>query len=106
MTHRPLAAKHGEEAFEGAPDALVRRLAAEGVRRIYVDGGVVIQQFLAARLVDDMTISIIPIVLGAGIPLFGGTEQPLTLDGAQSLTLDGAQSFESGLVQLRYRCAR
>lgn len=95
MTHRPLVARHGEEAFEGSPEELVQRLASEGTRRVYVDGGNVIQQFLAARLIDDLTISVIPIMLGAGIPLFGGTEQ--------RLRLDGVQQFESGLVQLRYR---
>lgn len=44
-----------------------------------------------------LTISIIPIVLGAGIPLFGGTEH--------ELALEGVARFDSGLVQLRYRCA-
>lgn len=97
MTHRPLVARHGEEAFEGSPAALVHRLEAEGTRRLYVDGGNVIQQFFAARLLGDLTISVIPIVLGAGIPLFRGTEQ--------GLRLESVQSFESGLVQLRYRVA-
>jgi dihydrofolate reductase len=96
MTHRPLVSRHGEEAFDGSAEALVHRLAAEHARRLYIDGGVVIRQFLAAGLVDDLTISIIPIVLGAGIPLFGGTEH--------GLTLEGVERFESGLVQLRYRC--
>jgi dihydrofolate reductase len=96
MTHRALVATHGAEAFDGTVEALERRLAAEGERRLYVDGGAVIRQFLAARLLDDLMISIVPIVLGAGIPLFGG--------GEQGLILDGVEPFESGLVQLRYRC--
>jgi dihydrofolate reductase len=98
MTHRSIAANHGEEAFDGSAEALVDRLAREGMRRLYVDGGVVIRQFLAAGLVDDLTISILPIVLGGGVPLFGGTEH--------RLTLDGVEPFASGLVQLRYRCAQ
>lgn len=94
MTRRPIAARHGEEAFAGSAAALVHHLA--GARRVYVDGGAVIQQFLAARLLDDLTISLIPIVLGAGIPLFTGTQH--------ALTLDAVERFDSGLVQLRYRC--
>lgn len=97
MTHRPAAPRHGEELFDGTPAELVARLRADGHRRVYVDGGRVIQQFLAAGLLDDLTISIIPVVLGAGIPLFDGSEQ--------ALLLDGAEPFPSGLVQLRYRLA-
>ncbi len=93
MTHRPLVARHGEEPFEGSPAELVRRL--EGVRRVYVDGGDVIRQFLAAGLIDDLTLSIIPVLLGDGVPLFGGA--------AHGLRLEGTRSFDSGLVQLRYR---
>lgn len=97
MTHRRLAARHGEEGFDGSAEELVSRLAAEGTRRLYLDGGAVIRQFLAADLLDDLTISIIPIVLGAGTPLFGGTEH--------GLVLEGVAQFDSGLVQLRYRCS-
>lgn len=97
MTHRPLAARHGEEAFAGEPAALVARLAAEGTRRVYVDGGDVIRQFLAAGLIDDLTLSIIPVLLGDGVPLFGGVEH--------RLRLDDTRAFESGLVQLVYRVA-
>jgi dihydrofolate reductase len=94
LTHRPLEARHGEEAYAGSIPELVASLRARGAKRVYVDGGRVIQQFLAADLLDDLTISIIPVVLGAGIPLFGGSEHVFALLGARS--------FESGLVQLRY----
>jgi dihydrofolate reductase len=95
MTHRPAESRHGESFFAGTPAELVATLAAEGHRRVYVDGGRVIQQFLAAGLLDDLTVSVIPVVLGAGIPLFAGSEHPLALDGVEA--------FASGLVQLKYR---
>ena len=97
MTNRPANSRHGEEFYAGAAADLVRRLAAEGARRVYVDGGVIIQQFRSAGLIDDLTISIIPVVLGEGIPLFvaGASEK--------RLTLVEVQSWPSGLVQLRYR---
>jgi dihydrofolate reductase len=43
-------------------------------KRVYVDGGKVVSQFFAAGPIDDVTISVIPIVLGNGIRLFSGGE--------------------------------
>ncbi len=89
--------RHGEEFSAEDPSALVARLGDEGVSRIYVDGGATIRSFLAAGLINDLTISIVPVILGRGIPLFG-----LGIP-SQSLTLTGAESYKTGLVQLRYR---
>ena len=99
LTHRPPAPRHGEEFFGGGLDALVEVLGAGGVRRAYVDGGAVIRQFLAARLVDDLTLSIVPVVLGEGISLFSGGLPE------QKLVLEEARSWPTGLTQLRYRLA-
>ena len=99
MTHRPTEALHGEEFFSGAPAALLEKLGQEGVQRLYVDGGSVIQQFLSAQLIDDLTLSVIPLVLGAGIRLFDAAGPP------QKLILEETHSWATGLVQLRYRLA-
>jgi len=82
-----------------APELLqqARELTAEGV---YVDGGDVIRQFHDAGLVDELTVTIVPVVLGSGAPLFAGAKQ------RRSLELVGSQAFGSGLVQLRYVSAR
>jgi dihydrofolate reductase len=98
VTHAPPATKHGETFHAGPLPALVAQLGREGVRRIYVDGGALIRSFFAADLVDDVTLSIIPVLLGSGIPLFGGTER--------RLTLVSSRSFPSGLVQLCYNVER
>lgn len=99
LTHRPATAGHGEEFFAGTVAELVRKLAGEGARRAYIDGGGVIRQFLAAGLIDDVTLSVIPVLLGRGVRLFGD-------DGPQqALVMDGVQSWSTGLVQLRYRRA-
>jgi dihydrofolate reductase len=98
MTRRALEPRHGEEVFAGSIAELVPRLA--GATRVYVDGGKIVQQFLAANLVDDVTISVIPIVLGAGIRLFEGGE------GEHRLDLESHQTWPTGLVQLRYRVRR
>lgn len=96
LSHRPATPRHGEEIYSGRPEALVQQLAAAGATRAYVDGGHVIQQFLAADLISDLTISVIPIVLGDGIRLFGAMEREIPL------TLVASRAFDSGLVQLEY----
>jgi len=96
LTHRELDAKHGEERHEGEPSALLDRLGREGVKRIYVDGGNVIRQFLAAGALTDVTLSVVPILLGEGEPLFGDLSREVRLK------LKESRSFESGLVQLEY----
>jgi dihydrofolate reductase len=95
MTRRPAEARHGAELYSGTATDLVARLGP--AQRVYVDGGSVIAQFFAAHLIDDVTLSIIPIVLGGGIRLFSGGE------GEHRLELDGQRSWPTGLVQLRYR---
>jgi len=97
LTHNPPEPAHGERFHTGSPQPLLEQLHVDGVRRVYVDGGAVIRQFLAADLIDDLTLSIIPVLLGDGLPLFedGGP--------GKRLRLEASQAFPSGLVQLRYR---
>jgi dihydrofolate reductase len=96
LTHRETPSLHGEQFFAGAPAALVEQLGLVGAQRLYVDGGAVIRSFLADGLSDDVTLSIIPVLLGRGISLFGNEVPEL------KLALESSQAFASGLVQLRY----
>ena len=59
------------ELFSCRPSEIVDRLTKRGVNHIYVDGGVTIQGFLKEGLIQRMTITRIPVLLGTGIPLFG-----------------------------------
>ena len=79
-----------------APADIVSQLAAHGIRHIYVDGGITIQRFLQAGLIQRLTITRIPVLLGEGIPLFG----PLQRDIA--LTHVATRQYASGLVQSEY----
>jgi dihydrofolate reductase len=88
------------QIMSGTPSEVVRGLAASGTRHLYVDGGVTIQGFLRARLIDEMTITRLPILIGEGIPLFG------RLEGDVRLEHRGTRSFESGYVQSHYRVFR
>ncbi|MBG6238559.1 dihydrofolate reductase [Mycetocola sp. CAN_C7] len=87
------------------PDATLHRsvddaletLAREKRRHVYVDGGTVVQQFIRAGLLDDLTVSVAPVLIGAGIPLFGGLDRdvPLTLTGTRDLGAGFTQSTYS-----------
>jgi len=80
-----------------APPEAMRVLAQEGARRVYVDGGQVVQAFLCAGLVEDMVITTVPVLIGSGRPLFGA------LPADRDLSLVASRSFPSGLVQSTYR---
>ncbi|MDK2980502.1 MAG: hypothetical protein PWQ55_849 [Chloroflexota bacterium] len=84
------------ERREGTPVALADELAALGVQHVYLDGGRTIQSFLRASLLDEITLTTIPVLIGQGIPLFG----PLEAD--VKLSLKESRAFEDGLVQNRY----
>ncbi|ODN69869.1 dihydrofolate reductase family protein [Methylobrevis pamukkalensis] len=88
------------EISRQAPEELMARLAARGWRRVYVDGGAVIRSFLGAGLIDDLLITRIPVLIGAGRPLFG----PLAAD--IPLAHIGTTAYPSGLVGSRYKVLR
>jgi len=80
----------------GKPETIVKSLAERDLYNLYVDGGVTIQRFLEAGLIQRLIITRIPVLLGSGIPLFG----PLSHD--VRLTHVATKSFNGGLVQSEY----
>lgn len=83
--------------YSGDLKELVTTLKSKSGKNIYCDGGAeIIAQLLHKNLIDEMTVSIIPILLGDGIRLFGANFQE------QNLKLVKCQSFEKGLVQVHY----
>ena len=103
LSGRPLAAAAlppGVSRMAGEPAEVLRVLEAEGSRHVYVHGGVTIRRFLRAGLVDELTVTWIPVLLGAGRPLFG------ELGAEVELELLGSQAWPNGMVQSRYRVAR
>lgn len=79
------------------PAQLVAELRAEGWGSAYIDGGAVIRAFLAAGEVGEMTITRVPVLIGAGRPLFGDIGCDLRLACLAS------QTYPSGMVSTRYR---
>jgi dihydrofolate reductase len=84
------------EHMSGSPGEIVARLAARGIGHIYVDGGITIQRFLEAGLIQRLIITRVPVLIGAGIPLFG------TLPHDISLKHVATRQYASGLVQSEY----
>lgn len=78
------------------PAVLMQELAESGHERVYVDGGALIQSFLREGLIVDMKITIVPILIGQGIRLFGEIDRDI------DMKLESCQHFPSGLVDLQY----
>ena len=87
------------ELFSGQLSHLTSMLHSEDIKHVWVDGGITVSKFLEAGLVDDITISVISVVLGSGIPLFS------IMDKEHKCRLLSTQSYPSGLVQLKYEIA-
>jgi dihydrofolate reductase len=84
------------ERMSGAPAEIVSQLAARGIRHIYVDGGITIQRFLNAGLIQRLVITRVPVLIGSGIPLFGAVPSDILLKHV------GTRQYASGLVQSEY----
>ncbi len=93
----PLHLKKDVQQMNATPREVVRQLEFTGANHLYVDGGLTIQGFLRAGLIDDMTITAIPILLGSGIPLFGPLEHDIRL------LVITSRAYSNGFVQTKYR---
>lgn len=79
------------------PKQLLNRLMANEYRHAYVDGGLTIHSFLAENLIDEMTITQIPILIGSGKTLFGLLSSDIHLEHIFT------KIFDFGFVQSKYR---
>ena len=97
LSHRDFAPRHGEQRREGSVRSVLEGLAGEGCRHVYLDGGAVIRAALREGVIDSLTLSVLPVVLGKGVRLFG--------DGLprSDWRLDATRQLPSGVVQLSYR---
>ncbi len=84
------------EQMSGEPARIVAQLKARGFKHAYIDGGITIQRFLAAGLIDRMVITRVPVLIGAGIPLFGPVPRDIRLRHVAT------RSYSGGLVQSEY----
>jgi dihydrofolate reductase len=102
LSHQPIdlapaIARGGRvEWMNATPADIVARLKADGARHVYVDGGVTVQGFLRAGLIQRLVISRVPVLIGSGIPLFGTLLQDVPLRHVAT------KAFPGGLVQSEY----
>jgi dihydrofolate reductase len=84
------------EQMSGSPAEITDRLAASGAAHAYIDGGITVQRFIRARLVQRLIITRVPVLIGEGIPLFGALPHDVQLRHIQTKT------YPSGLVKSEY----
>lgn len=88
----PATVSHSSES----PATICKRLANSGIKHVYVDGGATIQGFLVAGLIDEIIVTVIPVILGGGISPFGKFEPQI------ELTKLTAEIYDFGFIQVRY----
>lgn len=84
------------EQMNGTPAEITARLESTGARHAYIDGGITVQRFLSAGLIQRLIITRVPVLIGAGIPLFGALPGDLRLRHVET------RSYASGLVKTEY----
>lgn len=84
------------EQMSGKPTEIVEQLKSRGFKHAYIDGGITIQRFLAAGCIDRLVITRVPVLIGAGIPLFG------TVPGDIKLRHVATRCYNGDLVQSEY----
>jgi dihydrofolate reductase len=98
VTRRPLTSSRPEVRFSSAdPVELLRQIAAQGHQRVWLVGGSrLAASFRTAGLITDYVLSVVPVLLGDGRPLFGHPGP------RESVRLLESRQYPRGLVQLRY----
>jgi dihydrofolate reductase len=97
----PPAERSDVHVTSAAPEALLDELHRAGHRRVWlVGGGMLAGAFRERGLLDEVILSLIPVLLGSGLPVFGGTGPQQPLDVAETRT------YPSGIVQIRARPRR
>jgi dihydrofolate reductase len=85
------------EQMSGPPAEIVAKLAASGAHHAYIDGGITIQRFLRAGLIQRLIITRVPVLIGEGIPLFASLPHDIRLRHIET------KNYPSGLVSSEYQ---
>lgn len=84
------------EMYSGDLNDLIDSLEYKGFKHAYIDGGTTIQAFINLQLINEITITRTPLLLGEGIPLFGETFKIIKLEQAKAI------AFPNNFVQVKY----
>jgi dihydrofolate reductase len=91
--------KYSDKVFlvKGSLNNILTEIHNKGFKNLYIDGGTTIQNFLKENLIDEMTITTIPTLLGGGTPLFKQLEK------SQSFECFHSEIFLNKVVQSKFR---
>ncbi|MGB0805425.1 MAG: dihydrofolate reductase family protein, partial [Salibacteraceae bacterium] len=93
----PASLKGKVEMYSGGILELISELESQGYKHAYIDGGTTIRTFLDLKLINEMTLTRVPTILGEGIPLFGESKYTIKLEQAK------ATAFPNDFVQINYQ---
>lgn len=96
LKEAPDNVKDKVEMYSGDLNDLVVKLESDGFKHVYIDGGTTIQAFINLSLINEMTITRAPILLGEGIPLFGKTAKDIKLEKTH------AMAFPNDFIQEKF----
>jgi len=88
------------ERLEGEPAEIYADLEDRGYKHVYVDGGLTVQSFICAGLIDNITINRVPVLIGEGISIFGHVPKDVRLEHISTV------AFEKGSVRSVYAVVR
>ncbi|HEY7303718.1 MAG TPA: dihydrofolate reductase family protein [Bryobacteraceae bacterium] len=104
LSGRPIDLSSGRRSvvdqMSGEPGEIVMHLEQCGFQHAYVDGGITIQRFLAAGLIDRLVVTRVPVLIGEGIALFGPVPHDIPLHHVAT------RCYGAGLVQSEYELGR
>ncbi len=83
--------------IQGPLSEILKNINNNGYENLYIDGGIAVQNFLKEDLIDEMIVTVIPILLGGGTPLFAEFPKQMEFECIKSEVLLNA------LVQTQYR---
>ena len=86
--------------MSGSPAEIVAKLTEREYKRVYIDGGITIQEFLRAGQIQRLVITRVPVLIGQGIPLFGTLPHDVKLRHIET------KSYATGLVKTEYEVVR
>ncbi len=89
--------KNSVSSYTGTPKQVITHLAQKGFNHLYIDGGLTIQAFLNAGLINELIITVIPTLIGQGKPLFGELQADIQLE------LIDCRKIASSFVQMHYK---
>ena len=98
LTHRNLAVERPNiQLYSGSLNKLVEERLTPNYKNVWLVGGPKLaKDFIHANLADEIRVSVLPIILGEGLPFFSNIEKELPLH------LKDVTAYKNGMVELSY----